>query len=105
MKTFKSKEFDIKKVHILAILTLHHISCGLYWQAPAGDGMRLVTISLHLPFFLCSVSFVVKKQRVGSTGCCKICYNWTENPTLCNPCVNNPFREKYGSVDNFVRRK
>lgn len=63
MKTFKQFGATIRGVTISCIFTLHHISLGFYWSAPAIKEKRLVTLSIHLPFFMATVSFVVRNAK------------------------------------------
>ena len=57
MKTFKSYNFWVKNFVGTILFTLHHFSFGIYWAAPASKDTRLVSVSLHLPFFIFTVSW------------------------------------------------
>ena len=57
MKTFKQYQTHIGRFALTCIFTLHHFSFGFYWSAPECEGKRLIGLSLHLPFFIGTVSF------------------------------------------------
>ncbi len=59
MKTFKAFEFSlIKNTQLTILFTLHHVSCGIYWAAPALMDRRRISVSLHLPFFMLTAAWV-----------------------------------------------
>ena len=64
MKTFKQFGVMIKGVTFACIFTLHHVSGGLYWAAPSVEDQRKITISLHLPFSIFSISWVIRKKQL-----------------------------------------
>jgi hypothetical protein len=58
MKTFKQYQIMfLNGIMLSCIFTLHHFSFGIYWAAPEIEGRRRISLSLHLPFFIGSVSF------------------------------------------------
>lgn len=93
MKTFKQFGATIRGVTITCIFTLHHISFGLYWSAPAFEKKRLVTLSIHLPFFMATVSFVVR-DRAKRPHCRARCFKVRSAQDKCPHCqarqVDNP---------------
>ena len=57
MKTSKQYRTRAGKYAISFVFTLHELGICLSWAAPASEGKRLISFSLHLPFFVGTVSF------------------------------------------------